>query len=301
MTNLTNNVSSIEDQVSESFPFEVKKLELSAPNNGLELKTPCFGLFRSDNGEFIGRSNNVVSKHYVPHNTEDLVALTEAASTVFDGDSQVKCYWRDGHYVNVIPSKEHRRAVYGTNDNVFPRLIIRAGYDGNAFSATMGMYRDACQNLQMLQSIKGITVNIRHSSNLRSKMNDLIEDFSNFNGKWEDIVETIEMMENRTVNFREFITNLYPPPNHETSQNEKTRWENRINMILGRLQREAAQTNRPNPNNLEVVTGWQAYNSISGFAQHDQSRKKNPTMWDRIILASRDKMVSRAETLALTM
>jgi len=47
------------------------------------------------------------------------------------------------------------------------------------------------------------------------------------------------------------------------------------------------------------VSAWEAYNAVQGYVQHDASRKGSPSDFSRIIGASRDMSVKKAETLAL--
>lgn len=137
------------DAVRAAFPFEVQKFRLSGPDG---LTTPHYGLFRSDDARCVGVA---VRKGYEPHTTDDVCALVEAASTAFDSQCKVNCYFADGHFVTVAPGDEYRRNIFGTKDNIWPRMIIRAGYDGRAFRADCGFYRDACRNLAMIRSSHG--------------------------------------------------------------------------------------------------------------------------------------------------
>ena len=165
------------DQVSakvrDAFNFNVDKFPLSGPDG---MSTPLYGLFRDDTSKLVGSSS--VTKRYVPHQTDDVLALVDAAAEAFDGEIDVKCHFRDGHYVNIMPTRADRLKVFGETDNVFPRIVVNAGYDGKAFRATMGYYRDLCRNLAMLRQVEGTTVAIRHTSSLRGKMDDLIATFN---------------------------------------------------------------------------------------------------------------------------
>ena len=134
------------DQVRSAFDFTVDKFPLSGPDG---MSTPWYAMFRSDSGDVVGEGS--VTDRYTPHQTEDVVALVDACESVFDEASQVKTHFRNGHYVSVAPSDEYRRSIYGSRDNIFPRLIIRGGYDRSAFNVTLGIYRDACSNLAMLR------------------------------------------------------------------------------------------------------------------------------------------------------
>ena len=137
------------DSVKSKFDFTVDKFPLAGPDG---LKTPLYGLFRSDTMEYDGKP---CSKNYVAHQSDDVLALVESAGEAFDGVADVQCHFRDGHYVSIAPSRDQRRAIYGTADNIFPRFIVNAGYDGRAFTAIMGFYRDACSNLAMMRQVSG--------------------------------------------------------------------------------------------------------------------------------------------------
>ena len=81
MTMTTQTISEI---VAEKFNFSVDKFPLSGPDN---MKTPFYGLFRSDTLDVVHDAS--VTARYIPHTTDDVVALTEAAQTVFEGDHSV--------------------------------------------------------------------------------------------------------------------------------------------------------------------------------------------------------------------
>ena len=146
------------DSVKAAFPFSVDKYPLSGPDG---MRTDLYGLFRSDNAEHVGKA---VSKNYVPHQSDDVVALVEAAGEAFEGIGETQCTFRNAHHVCVSPGRDQRRAIYGTSDNIFPRFMIRGGYDGRGFLANMGFYRDACSNLSMMRQVEGTSVSIRHGS-----------------------------------------------------------------------------------------------------------------------------------------
>ena len=161
--------------ITEAFNFEVVKLPLSAPDNQ---PTGLYGLFRDDlTGKDALVGSGSITNRYVPHTNDDVVALVEAASNVFEGEVDVNCYFQHGHYVSVKPTKDYRISVYGDSDNVWPAILISAGYDGRAFEATIGTYRDLCANLAMMRQVMGTTQSIRHTRSLRPKMNELIATF----------------------------------------------------------------------------------------------------------------------------
>ena len=107
------------------------------------MPTDQYGLCRDDTVYLKGVKS--VSPRYVPHTTDDVCALVDAAGEAFDGEIDCKTHFRNGHYVNSMPTAEQRNAIFKDTDsaNNWHRIVINAGYDGTAFSATMGYYHDA--------------------------------------------------------------------------------------------------------------------------------------------------------------
>ena len=290
MTTMTNDVLTT---VQSKFDFSVDKFPLSGPES---MATPFYGLFRSDSMECIGNS---VKKVYVPHTTDDVLALVEAAGEAFDDSINVECHFNHGHYVNIAPSADYRRSVCGTADNVFPRFIVRAGYDGKAFAATMGYYRDLCSNLSMMRKVSGTTVSIRHTSGLRSKMDDLIQTFQVLKESWADLTDVIDRMTEREVVMTDFLDAIYGQPD-SNSKRGVTVHKNRTEAIFRRLYREHRATSRDVFPTDFKVNAWLAYNAVQGYVQHDATRKNGQTGdFARIIASSNDRAVRTAEVLAL--
>ena len=288
--------SDLKQVITDAFNFEVVKLPLSAPDNQ---PTGYYGLFRDDltgTDAVVGSSS--VTSRYVPHTNDDVVALVEAASNVFDGDVDVKCHFNNGHYVSVKPTADHRVSIYGEKDNIFPSIVISAGFDGRAFQATMGYYRDLCQNLAMMRQVSGTCQTIRHTRSLRPKMNDLIATFNQLEDGWNNLTNVIEHLETREVDLSEFLMAVYGSP-EEDSKRSVTIHRNRIEAIFKRVRNERFYAGRPRMTSM-VVSAWEAYNAVQGYAQHDSTRRGNATDFDRILSASRDGFVKRAEELVLT-
>ena len=283
---------SVVDTVKSKFDFTVDKFPLSGPDG---LKTPLYGLFRSDTMDYVGKP---CSKHYVAHQSDDVLALVESAGEAFEGVGDVQCHFRDGHYVSIAPTTAERRAIYGTSDNIFPRFIVNAGYDGRAFSAIMGFYRDACSNLAMMRQVEGTSVSIRHGSGLREKMDDLIQTFSVLRESWATLGDVIAELQTREVRMADFLDQIYEQP-AEDSKRAKTVHKNRTEAIFRRLSRERFTTGRGTMNSQFNVAAWEAYNAVQGYVQHDKSRHGKPSDFARIIQASNDSAVKKAESLAL--
>ena len=292
-----NTINTIADQVRSAFPFDVTTEPLYT---GDGMRTPYVGLIRSDTGE--AASSHSVSRHYVPHTTDDVVALVEAGSAALGNAEGIKVSttFREGHRVVIAPGKAHRRAIYGERDNVFPRIIIDAGYDGRAFRASLGTYRDACSNLMMLRRVAGITETIRHSGNLRDEMTSLIDTFGVLASRWDDMALAIREMQQREVRLNEFLVGMYGEPN-ENSRRAVTMHRNRTEAIMRRVIRERMETGRPDLGRDYIVSGWEAFNAVQGYVQHDSRRHGNPTDIERAVMALNNNDVAKAERLAYEM
>jgi hypothetical protein len=289
--------SSITDAVRAAFPFSVDKLPLYGPEG---LRTPHYGLFRSDNGQAVGVA---CRKGYEPHTVDDMCTLVEAAADSFGGNGNARCLFSDGHYVTVEPSAEYRRSIFGTADNIWPRLIIRAGYDGRCFSANLGFYRDACRNLAMSRSEgNAVTANIRHTCQLRSKLDELRRTFARLAAGWNGVVETAQRMDSRQVNLADFLKQVYPLANDATERTRRMA-ERRVESIVTRIIRERQVTSRPalrvGGDGAAMVSAWEAFNGVQGYVQHDMSRHGRPDAYTRAVIALDDPAVSRALELAL--
>jgi hypothetical protein len=292
---MSNATVSSADQVAAAFDFTVDKFPLSGPDG---MRTPWYAMFRSDSSEVVGEGS--VTDRYTPHQTEDVVALVDACESVFDEASQVKTHFRNGHYVSIAPSDDYRRSIYGSNDNIFPRLIIRGGYDRSAFNVTLGIYRDACSNLAMLRSVSETYQSIRHTSGLRFAMDELIGQFQSLKDGWQTLENLVHGMQAAPVQMVDFLNAVYPEPAADAGQRGVTIHKNRTEKIFKRLQRERIKTGRPAIGSGFEVSAWEAYNAVQGFNQWDAPRREGfKGEFDRILKASDNKAVRTAETLAL--
>lgn len=291
MSSVSNSVS---DKIRSTFNFSVDKFPLSGPDG---MSTPLYGLFRSDNSSLVGSKS--VTARYHPHTTDDVCALADAAENAFDDDIDVRCHFRAGHYVDVKPNLAQRKAVYGTEDNIWPRVLIRAGYDGESFRASLGYFRDACDNMAMMSMVNGTSVCIRHTSGLRSKMDELIATFNTLKNSWSNLTDVVDQMQSREVVLADFLNQLYPQPTVAEGRGV-TIHRNRTESIVRRVMRERMSTGRPTLVGDFKISAWEAYNAIQGYVQHDAvARKGFSGEFDRIIRAANDQTVRKAERLAL--
>ena len=289
--------------VRSAFDFTVDKFPLFGADN---MPTDQYGLFRSDTGYLNGVKS--ISKQYVPHTTDDVCALVEAASTAFGGELDLKTHWRNGHYVEINPTLEMRKSVYGTEDAIWPRIMLRGGFDGKGFKATMGYWRDLCLNMSMLETVESTSVSIGHRSNLRCDMDNLIESFEGLKKGWDNLAGVAADMQSRNVNVHDFITEVYADrqPSDEQlllwNSGVKTRaltsWNEMISKMVKRVNAEAVKSHRQA--GRETVSAWEAFNMVQGFVQHDAQSKRGFTdQFSRILRASNDKHVKLAAKIAM--
>lgn len=283
---------SYREQIEAAFPHEVTMFRMHGPDG---LVSPHYGLWYGM--DCVG---NAVSRSYCPHTRDDVTALVEASEHVFDCPVQLKAHFHEGHYVSIHPTADHRRAIFGTADNIFPRLVISAGYDGRSFRATMGYYRDACRNLAIMQQIGGVSRAIKHTSGLRDRMGDLIREFRMLSRSWETVASTAERMQAQQVELASFLHAVYGDP-REAEGRSRTIAVNRIQAIVRRVISERQATGRGSLGYSPVATvsAWEAFNAVQGFEQHDATRKGRPSAWDRMLIANRSQHVHTAESLAL--
>jgi len=302
------STSDVSSEIRAAFNFSVDKFPLFGPERML---TDQYGLFRSDSGYIEGIKS--ISGRYVPHTTDDVCALVEAASEAFDGEIECKTHFSKGHYVSVNPTKADRVSIFGTADNIFPRIIIRGGFDGKGFKATMGYYRDTCKNLAMLRKVSGCTETIRHTSGLRSRMDLLIAKFEELKNGWENLVDIAHQMQSREVNLADFVNETFAdrrPSVEEVALFDTgklvrgvTTWTKMTKDIMNRVIDERKATERDDFKKGEdkIVSAWEAFNAVQGYVQHDaQSKTGFKSDFARILRAANDKHVSIAEEIALS-
>ena len=287
--------SAVSGAVRSAFGFTVDKFRLQGPDN---MPTDQYGLFRSDTG-YIDNIKSV-SGQYVPHTTDDVCALVEAASDLFDGEIHCNTHWNKGHYVSIRPTVADRLSIFGTKDNIFPRVLIRGGYDGRGFQGTIGYYRDACRNLAMMRSVDKSSVTIRHTGKLRQSMNQLITTFGQLKEGWDSLAAAANFMQQKKVKLSDFISDVY---DREVKQETSDR---RDSSLLRRIVSERHHTGREmgSPSLDMEVTAWEAFNAVQGRSQHEGRVNVRPYAGEnmdlaRILKASNDRYVKRAELIAL--
>jgi hypothetical protein len=100
----------------------------------------------------------------------------------------------------------------------------------------------------------------------------------------------------------DFLNSIYPQPDAEASKRGVTVHRERTEAIFRRLQNERFRTGRMamTPADDFTVSAWEAFNAVQGYVQHDaQSKTGFKSDFDRILRASRDANVRKAESLVL--
>lgn len=277
--------------IRDTFNFGIVKLPLTGPDSA---RTPHYGLFRDDNGDCVGKA---VSKKYLPHQTEDICLLGEAALEAFGG-GDIQCRWNDGHNIIIQPTDDERRAIYGTNDNIFMRCSISAGYAGTPIRASLGMFRDACSNLHIPRQVSGTTAVIRHTDSSRGKMKTLIASFQRVREGWDTLADLAVRMQNHEVQLAGFLDQVYGKPDLDAKRSV-TMHTTRTEDIFRRVQQERVVTGRPNFDSAFTVSVWEAFNAVQGFVQHGSRRRGSVSEFDRILLAASSPVTAKAESLAM--
>ena len=291
---MTTTTMTTTDRISQAFsvfPKHVGMLPLSGPDN---LRTEFYGLF-TEEGKNIG---NAVKKGYRPHTVDDVLAFTQSAISAFpDSDWTIETSWNDGHRVTVGPTHEHRRSIFGTRDAIFPRFNLNAGYDGRAFTANLGYFRDCCLNLAEIQAIsQTFAFSLRHTSNLREHMVEMIDQFSHLGDKWDSLVTVAQGMQERQMAVSDFMREMFPAVGDAGKPGERA--AKRIEAILTRIARERSQFGAA-IGELKTATAWELYNGVQGYVQHDVARRGQPTNYARALLAMKDQRVKQAMSLCL--
>ena len=299
---MDTTVQNAVETVKAEFDFSVDKRPLVGLINGRLLETDQYGLFHSKDGYLQGVKS--VSPRYVPHTTEQVVALTEAAAEVFNGEIAVSCHFNNGHYVHMRPTDRERRDMFNVvkGDNVFPRFMVRGGFDGTGFKASIGYYRDMCDNLAMIRTVDAFSKSIRHTSGLLPAMDEMIETFSQLKESWFTLTDMIAQMQQRKVNMRDFLREIYGEPTDDAGGREITMHRNRSTRIMDRLWKELRKTGQiqENSDNSSSVPAWFAYNAVQGYEQHDAIRRRMSGNQDfERILRAANPQVLAAEKLAL--
>ena len=301
-------------RINEAFPFEVYKAPLKHHVFGESSRvndTKYYGLFRDDNNEQV--SDKSVSESYVPHTTADVRAIVEQAIKVFDPHDgcldHINAWFNKGHYVCIAPSTDYRKRMH-RYDHVYPRAHVYAGLGGlSSVRIRIGWWREKCGNLAMPRLVDGISLNIRHSKSLPDKLLEIKR--SNLFEGWSKMRTHMDKMQDNRFNFKDAMHTIFG----EAIPRRQRSYEARMNAIASRIMREKRQVDHVGEiQGMEYISGWELYNGVQGYYQHDAPMKgrigeylevgraelDSTIKWKRMVATANNKYVLATEQLAVS-
>lgn len=295
---MTTATSALSTTLRDAFNFEVVKLPMMAVNGANLLDSNDFGLYRNDDWTQV--HSRTVKGTYRPHTTEQVIKACEVAESIFS-ECEARCYFNRGHYVQLTPSRDYRRSIFGTTDNVFPVLLIHAGYDMKAWVASLGVYRDTCMNMARLQSVSSTSVRIPHLSNLDDDIAEMTESFEVLESSWGDLVKFIGRMQATRTYMPGFLLQVFGPCPSSDDVTVRTinNYNDRERLIVKRIAAESVTTGRGLYNG--DVSVWEAFNAVQGYYQHDAPRMGHRGSFARLLKANDSPYVKAAERVAVSL
>jgi len=280
------------DKVVATFNHDVKKFPLHGPDN---TPTGYFGLF-DKNFKIIGTKS--VTEDYYVHTCDDMVALATAAIRTYNGVCDVRCSFNNGHGLIIAPPLEVRKAIYGTADNIFGRLILKAPYVSGCVDAAFGFWRDLCDNMSMLQTVSQSHFKIRHTKGLTDKMEELKREFHDLSKGWNLVQEAVGEMEQKRVSLKDFLADVYGTTTEEMGTRKIKNHEDRTAAVFNRVLEERRKAGRGSIGTDWNVSAWEAYNGVQGYQQHT-AKRPGLNIDQRIWRGFEDTLTAKAERVAL--
>tara|TARA_X000001388_G_scaffold62076_1_gene47802 strand:- start:128 stop:1057 length:930 start_codon:yes stop_codon:yes gene_type:complete len=299
------------EHLNNKFPFEVYKAPLKHNIDNCIYDTAYHGLFRNDTNRQV--STKTVTDRYVPHTTEDIKKIVTDCIMAFDSDvygmlTGIKAWFNKGHYVCIAPPLDYRRQMH-RGDTIYPRVHVYAPLGGaGSVLINCGFWREKCGNLAQPVCVKGIKLNFRHTSSLENNIENLNQEV--LRNSWLTLKNRARDMDRSSHKFEDAMNVIFNEP---TTARTKTRHTNRIAAIAKRIMDEREYHNQTGRHEgLNYISGWELYNGIQGYYQHDAPMRSattqiaerreliDNTAWIRMLKTSKNKHVIAAEELALT-
>jgi hypothetical protein len=107
---------------------------------------------------------------------------------------------------------------------------------------------------------------------------------------WEAFMEYCESMAKKSVDLVKFYAEIYG--DKPDSKRGVTVWQNRLDAIESRLNRESSKLG------ISPTNGWLVFNAIQGYLSHDATRKEGEFLV-RSDLANNSPELLKAESLIL--
>jgi hypothetical protein len=295
----TVNAMEIGSTLRNAFPFHVVKGELTGPQG---IKTPHFGLFRvaNDTGKMLDCVGNAVRGRYNVHQVDEIITMAEAAAGAFGTEIGINTYWDHGHKLTIAPTDEYRRNIFGTKDDIFPRLIISAGYKGTCFNASLGMYRDICRNLS-IPRVQGGTVHasIKHTAQMNYKLDFITLEFKRLVSQWDVVCEAMKDLDRKRCEISSFLDRVFETASLQGKTPKAINSiKARAHSIVSRILRERLAIHG-DYGDTTTASAWELFNGVQGYMQWDARKKGSPSNIARAFDAIDNATVARAMEIAI--
>lgn len=278
--------TAVHQAILEAYPFTVDKFPLAGPDG---MKTDIYACFRSDNSKMVG--NKSVKSRYVPHTTEHVADVCQAAAYAFGEDVKMTTNFRHGHIVNITPVKTEMLEL-NKREQLIPMMMLRASFDGRSFIMNLGLNNPLCTNLEIFESVKECQANIRHTSAIDFRMENLVKKLSALRESWVTIETFIEHMNGNSTHIDDFIAELFKKTD---SKKGESMYNKRRDAIKDRIRDEQIATGEQVSS---YATNWRLYNGIQGYFQHDAIRREGTTEIERILSANTGDTVRAFQLLS---
>ena len=279
------------NRVIESAIPEFEMLPFRAPSQFDGGNQPHYGFFNKETGNCV--ESFTAKGGYEMTTRDDYVALATAAFDAMGSEGTVKAHWTESKSraqatIIICPSDDERRAKYdiGGVDAIYPRLLIEAPF-GRTFKFNGGLYRDACRNLDIprLADNKGFTSTFRHTASLRGQMDSLVatcKSATNF----EAMVAKLNQLDQLELDIDAALATLYPLPEN-AGQSTVTRARSRAAAIYRRIGEEQIRLDGGLRQDGKC-SGWRLVQAITGYVQHDKTRRNGMGEAERAIMGVND-------------
>lgn len=286
---------------------EIVVLEYPHPQTGEPSGT--FGCFRNDTW---GKVGGTVTKNWQAPTRSQLVQLAMAATQAFDG-SEVEVQatiFQNGYSCTVKPTAEYRQEVI-KGDDLWPMLTARMNFGGTGTdNISLGMCRDMCRNMAMIQSVESYNRRLRHSRDHGVFMQQAIEDCSELAGGFDSMVEKLREIAARKIDFNQLIGGIFEQ--RIANAQKSGRVDEAGNPKLPNQTIRALEAIQTRYNNEAKILGldtigatntemnaWVAYNAVQGYYQHDANRRAAGNDYEQALVAAGKQEVQIAENMVL--
>mgnify|MGYP003652436189 CR=1 FL=1 len=310
------NNQEIKEYLDSKFDFEIVKKQLHTYKSSTVTKAvPYYGLFRSDTDEPACR--NAVGEGYEPHQTKHIIQIATECAKGFECDEtrSIRAWFKNGHYVSIAPSNDYRQRIgRNSKDSIWPRILISGGLGGtSSLRINIGYWRDLCCNLAMPKQVEGISINFRHSRTIAERI-EQTDILGRVYASWHELAEKMGKMRLKEIPLASALHTIFGDHTERSEKAAIARNEAIIKRIWNERQEIHNDDHPRNVRSLDHVTGWEFYNGIQGYYQHDapmrsaeipsqlrrQRELTNDNQWTRLIKTIDNNYVTAAENYVLS-